>query len=162
MVLEARGLSRTSITGTRAANTQSRFSNRRLPSSLVPLSIATLETLISRGNSKLRSLRKKCTSPSVQDCLTLIGGVTSSGGWITCESIGVGTLRHPGRRTLIESTVIPVRLTTEQKLFSCGTLPLMRTANPYFLVRIVARTHPVAVWSRLMADLTPSTKNVSL
>ena len=95
--MEAQGSSRTIITGTRAANTQCKFSNRRLPSLLAQLSIATLETLSSRANSRLRSLRRRCTSPSVQDCLIPIGGVTSSGGWIICKSTGFETLHNPPR-----------------------------------------------------------------
>lgn len=150
------------ITGTIVANTLSKFSNRQIPNSPVLLSTVTLETLISRPNSKLRSLRRRCTSPSVQDCLAQIGGVTSSGGWITCESIYSGTSHGPRRRKPISLTATPVRLITGQKVFSCGILLLTGTANRCFPVRAVARTHPVAVWLRSMADPIPSTKNVSL
>ena len=78
-------------TGATAASTQFKFSRKQLLRSLVPPSTATPETSINRTISITRSLRRRFTSPSVLDCLKLTGGITSSGGWITCKSIRFGT-----------------------------------------------------------------------
>ena len=100
MGLEARRSLLMSITGSMVASTRSKFSSRQLLSSPVPPSIAMLETSVSRTSSKTLSLRKRFTSLSVRGHLAPIGGVTSSGGWITCESIrfrGLLTNQDVGR-----------------------------------------------------------------
>lgn len=87
-------------TGSTAASSRCRFYNRQIPNLQVPAFIVTLGTPVSKCNSKMRSLRRRCTLPSVRGCSARIGGVTSSGGWKICGLIGPGALCKPGRRSL--------------------------------------------------------------